>query len=107
MTFDVALGRGFAFGLHVLNIGGKGYVRDFAIDRRSAASEFRHVFNMGWTHYACVVSSHIHEETIESYVLLGKGVTQVVIWQSSDGQYRLTIEFGVIKPIEQVNAAWT
>src|SRR3954449_11252202 len=107
MTFDVALGRGFAFGLHVLNIGGKGYVRDFAIDRRSAASKFRHVFNMGWTHYTRVVSSHIHEETVQSYVLLGKGVTQIVIWQPSDGQYRLAIELGVIKSIEQVNASRT
>ncbi len=47
-------------------------------DGGGAASEFRHVFNMGWTHHARVVSSHIHEEAVQSYVLLGKGVTQVV-----------------------------
>src|SRR6185437_11262843 len=105
MAFDIALRSGLAFGLHILNISRKGDVRDLAIYGGRAASEFRYVFDMGWTHHTRVVSSHVHEETVQRYVLLGKGVIQVMIWQASDGQYRLAIELGVIKSIEQVYAS--
>src|SRR3954464_9341151 len=104
MAFDIALRSGFALGLHILNVSGKGDVRYFVIHRGSAASEFRHVFYMGWTHYACVVSSHVHEETVQRDILLRECVTQIMVRKSCDGQNGSAIKLGIIKSIEQVNA---
>src|SRR5580765_3884508 len=99
MALDIALGRCLAFGLHVLDIGGKSNVCHFVIHGGRPASEFSDVLNMGWTHYARVVSSHIHKKTVQRNILLSEGVIQVVVRQSGNGQDGSAIEFGIIKSI--------
>ena len=54
---------------------------------------------MGGTHDVLVENRDIHEELVESHVLLGIGPDQVVKLQSGDREYGLTVKFRIVEAV--------
>ena len=107
MAGDVALRA--LVGLHRqrLSVDGHGDVRDAAAGQRGAAGELDHVLHMGRAHDAVVVDADVLKQLVELDILLRQGADQVVVLQARDGEHRLAIELGVVKTVEQVDAAGT
>src|SRR5437764_7211378 len=81
------------------------HMRDAAIGEGRAAGELDDVLGVRRTHDAVVVFADIDEELVELDILLRLGGQQVVELKPGDRQYRDTVEFGVVEPVQQVNAA--
>ena len=75
--------------------------------RGGPAGELHDVFHMRRPHDAGVVDTDIHEQLVELDVLLGVGVHEIMILQAGDGEHGRAIEFGVIKSVQEMNAART
>src|SRR5207248_6598454 len=105
MMRNVALAALLLFDFFFLQVHRNGDVGDAAIGERGAAGEIHDVFHVGGAHDAFVEDGDIHKKLVEGDILLGEGADEVVILQSGNGQHRRLVELGVVKAIEQVNAA--
>ena len=90
-----------------LEVDWKGNMGHTAVSVCHATREIGDVFHVGWTHDPLVENCDIHEELVESHVLLGVGSDQVMELQPSDREHRLSVEFCVIEPVEQMNSPGT
>jgi hypothetical protein len=59
-----------------------------------------HVLHVSGAHYALVEDTNVHEELIESDILLGEGAYEVVILQPSDSQHGGAIQLRVVQAIQ-------
>src|SRR4051812_20663060 len=60
---------------------------------------------MRCTHDAFVIDGYVYKQAVKRDVLLGMGSNQVVKLESRDREHRLAVQFGVVQPIQQVNAS--
>jgi len=56
-------------------------------------------------HHARVVDGDIHINLVEIHILLRVGIDQIVKMMTRDGKHRHSVEFGVVKAVEQMNAS--
>ena len=82
-------------------------MRHAAIGDRRAASKLGHVLDMRRPHDARIVDADIHEELVQLHVLLGVGVEKIVELKSGNRDHRSAVELGVVKAVQQVDAART
>ena len=57
------------------------------------------------THDSRVVLRDVHEYLVQFDVLLREGMNQIVVMHPGNGENRLAISFGVVQPIQKVNAS--
>src|SRR5579883_451948 len=105
MASDVALGSFVGADFSRLHVYRDRHVCNAPVGERSTAGELDDILDVARAHYARVVDADIHEELVELHVLLRERLEQVVELETGDRQDRLTVELGVIEPIEEVNAA--
>src|SRR5437867_10400705 len=82
-------------------------VRDTSECQSRAAGQVRNIFDMTGSHDSRVVNSDIHEYFVELDILLCICVDKIVILQSGNCQNRLSIEFRVVKSVQQVESPRT
>src|SRR5437870_1521102 len=107
MMRNVALAALLFFDFFFLQVHGNGDVGNAAIGERGAAGEIHDVFHVGGAHDAFVEDGDIHKKLVEGHILLGESADEVVVLQSGNGQHRRLVELGVVKAVEQMNAAGT
>ncbi len=90
--------------LHLLDIDREREVGDPAIGERGPAGQVGDVLDVRRSHDALVELGHVHEEAVEGHVLLGVGADEIVIGHAGDGEHRLTVERGVVEPVQEVDA---
>ena len=103
---DVPL-RPLSVDLALLQVDRKGDMRYAAIEQCRPARQVRDVLDMCRPHDSRVVLRDIHEELVELDVLLREGADEVVKGHPRDRQHRLAVEFRVVQPVQQMNAAGT
>src|SRR5690349_14339562 len=91
--------------LLVLDVDWNGDVGDTPISKGGAACQLGDILNMRRPHYTGVVNADVHEQLVELDILLGVGMQEVVELQTRDRKHWLTIELGVVEPVQQMNPA--
>jgi hypothetical protein len=76
-----------------------------AVGERGAAGHVDHVLHMRGAHDALIELRHIGEHFVELHVLLRIGADEVVVLQAGDGEHGLAVELGVVKPVQEMQAA--
>ena len=76
-----------------------------AVAEGRAAGQIGDVADVRRSHDALVIGGHVHEDPVQVDVLLGVGADQVVKGMAGDGQHRLAVHLGIIKAVEQMDAA--
>jgi hypothetical protein len=82
-------------------------MRYASLGKRCPASQIRNILDVVRTHNACVIRCHIDEKLVQLDVLLAVSVDEVVVLKPRDRQHWLSIQFRVIKTVQQMNAART
>src|SRR5262249_22258827 len=107
MLRDILVGaRGLVLG-PVLNVFRNGKVGDRAPGEGRLDCLIDRIGGVTWPHDALVVDSNIDEQLIEINILLMMRPNKIVEGMARKGEDRLAVEFGIIQPIEQVDAPWT
>ncbi len=60
---------------------------------------------MGRTHDPGVIDADIREQLVELDILLSVRADQVMKLHAGDGEYRRTVELGVVQAVQQMDAA--
>src|SRR5947209_20301118 len=94
-----------AVGLHILKVNRQCDMCHLPLAQCGSAVKIGYIFNVRWPHDPRVIRSYIHEQPVESYILLCERVVQVMKRKASDCKHRLAVQLGIIKTIEQVNAS--
>jgi hypothetical protein len=97
--------RTVSIDLQLLHVDRHRQVRYASIGKCCPASQIRNILDVVRTHNACVVCRHIDEKLVQLDVLLAVSVDEVVVLKPRDRQDWLSIQFRVIKTVQQMNAA--
>ena len=78
---------------------------DAACSQCGANRQIGHALHVSAAHHPLVVAGHIDEELVERNILLREGADQVAMLHPGDGQNRRPVHLGVVKSVQQMNAA--
>jgi len=60
---------------------------------------------VSWTHDALVEDANVHEQFVESDVLLRVGANKIVKLETCNREHRLVIKLRVVETVQEVNPA--
>src|SRR5437588_4439445 len=96
----------FLFDLLFLQVDRERDVCHSVVGKSGSSSQVRDVLYMCRSHNAFVKNGDIHEELVESDILLSQRANEIVKLKSGDRQYWLVIELGIVQTIQKMNPAW-
>ena len=91
----------------LLHIDGNGEMRHAFARKRCAAGQRHRRLDLGSAEDGSGMLRRVSEQSDMIDILLGAGLYQVMIGQAGDRQHRRPVELGVIKPVQQMDAART